>query len=388
MVAAVVAFSAMLAIFPGAQSRGRRVPRCLRPEPVGQQISPVVLTLSPPDVGNCLTLPSCKTLLRPTTRLTAGLVASLLGALGRLGRCERADQGATSSSALPTGPRASAPARGVLALTLFALVAAGPSRSALITVFPFLPCRPGPLGSAHAGRIGPICCFWLLLLVLRRRGAGRGVQNFAGPPLVAYGHLGVGPRRWSSGSTRLGRLHRLRLPVATSAVHRLTAACAAVVVLRLVALPSSFASCRPVLYSELAARRARSKPSTTAAGGGLDSLGEMAVMLNWIAGAMGIRPGYPACPLRLLHESSCAPGGSRFRATPRHSRPAYGQRTVLPSSAAADPRPPPAGPPAFRRAVWSPPSGGCLGCLVLLGRAGWAAGSIGFGPGANCPPVK
>jgi membrane protein len=162
MVAAGVAFYAMLAIFPALIAVVTVYALLSDPAKVGDQVAPVVRAL-PSDVG---------TLLRDQLRdavaanhggLTVGLVASLLGTLwAASGGVNALTKGLAIILEAP--PRRSPVKQRALsvALTLGALVAAAVAL-ALITVFPVV---LGHVGLGRAGRLGAEVLRWLLLLVL------------------------------------------------------------------------------------------------------------------------------------------------------------------------------------------------------------------------------
>jgi membrane protein len=162
MIAAGVAFYAMLAIFPALIAVVAIYALVSDPSKVAEQIAPVVNAL-PPDVGNLLRDELHAAVAANHGGLTIGLAASLLGTLW-----------ATSGgvNALTRGLRIimdSPPVRSVIrqravsvALTVGALIAASVAL-ALITVFPV---ALGHVGLGRAGRLGAEVLRWLLLLVL------------------------------------------------------------------------------------------------------------------------------------------------------------------------------------------------------------------------------
>lgn len=253
MVAAGVAFYAMLAIFPGLIAVVAVYALVSDPNQVGQQISPVVRTL-PPDVGNLLTDQLRDAVAANHGGLTAGLVASLLGTLwAASGGVNALTRGLTIILDTPPA-RSPLRQRAVsVALTLGALVAAAVAL-ALITVFPVV---LGHVGLGRAGRVGAEVLRWLLLLVLvgaalamvyRMAGDARG-----GRRLVTWG-VGLAVVVWILGSVGF------TVYVSNfSRYNRTYGSLAAVVVLLLWLYLSSFAILLgAVLDAELAARRARS----------------------------------------------------------------------------------------------------------------------------------
>jgi membrane protein len=199
MIAAGVAFYAMLAIFPALIAIVAVYALVSDPSKVAEQIAPVVNAL-PADVGNLLRDQLRGAVAASHEGLTIGLVASLLGTLW-------AASGGVN--ALTRGLRIimdSDPARSAIrqravsvALTVGALVAAAVAL-ALITVFPV---ALGHVGLGRAGRLGAEVLRWLLLLVLVVIGLAV-VYRMAGGPtdrwrFVSWG-VGVAVVVWILGS--------------------------------------------------------------------------------------------------------------------------------------------------------------------------------------------
>ncbi len=161
MIAAGVAFYAMLAIFPALIAVVAVYALVSDPSRVADQIAPEVNTL-PSDIGNLLRDQLHGAVAANHGGLTIGLVASLLGTLW-------AASGGVN--ALTRGLRIimdSPPGRGILRRALSVLLTIGALLAAavalvLITVFPV---ALGHVGLGHAGRLGAEVLRWLLLLVL------------------------------------------------------------------------------------------------------------------------------------------------------------------------------------------------------------------------------
>lgn len=253
MVAAGVAFYAMLAIFPALIAVVAVYALVSDPNQVGQQLLPVVRTL-PPDIGKLLTDQLHEAVATNHGGLTAGLVASLLGTVwAASGGVNALTRGLTI---ILDAPSARSPLRrravSVL-LTLGALVAAAVAL-ALITVFPVV---LGHVGLGRAARIGAEVLRWLLLLVLVGVALAVVYRIAAGPGsrwrMVTWG-VGVAVVVWILGSVGF------TVYVSNFSHYNKTyGSLAAVVVLQLWLYLSSFAILLgAVVDAELTGRRNRS----------------------------------------------------------------------------------------------------------------------------------
>jgi membrane protein len=160
MVAAGVAFYAMLAIVPGLIAMVAVYALLSDPSHVQEQVAPVVRTL-PTDVASVLDHQLTDAVAAKRGGVTIGLIASLLGTLWAASGGVNA---LTRGLAIIWGGDRSAVRQRLVsvALTLGALVAATVAL-ALIAVFPVV---LGHLGLGRAARFGVQVLRWLLLLVL------------------------------------------------------------------------------------------------------------------------------------------------------------------------------------------------------------------------------
>lgn len=195
MVAAGVAFYAMLAIFPALIAVVAVYALVSDPGHVQEQVAPVVRAL-PADVGSLLDHQLRDAVTAKRGGVTVGLVASLLGTLwaasggvNALNRGLAIIQGARPGGSVVRRRLVS------VALTLGALVAAAVAL-ALVAVFPVV---LGHVGLGRAGRLGAQALRWLLLLVLigvalaiLYRLAGPGQRSPAGSGGRRFVSWGVG----------------------------------------------------------------------------------------------------------------------------------------------------------------------------------------------------
>lgn len=162
MVAAGVAFYAMLALFPALIAVVAIYALVSDPSHVQEQLDPVVRAV-PSDVGSLLDERVKNAVDAKRGGLTVGLVASLLGTLwAASGGVNALTRGLAIIQGTPPGGSLVRRRLMSIGLTLGALVAAAVAL-ALITVFPVV---LGHVGLGRGGRVGVEVLRWLLLLVL------------------------------------------------------------------------------------------------------------------------------------------------------------------------------------------------------------------------------
>jgi membrane protein len=213
MVAAGVAFYAMLAIVPGLIAMVAVYALLSDPSHVQEQVAPVVRTL-PTDVASLLDHQLHDAVAAKRGGVTIGLIASLLGTLwAASGGVNALTRGLAIIWGAPSRPSAVRQRLTSVGLTVGALIAAAVAL-ALVAVFPVV---LGHVGLGRAGRFGAQVLRWLLLLVLivatlailyrlaagDARGAGLSQRSTAGSSdrwrFVSWG-VGVALVVWILGS--------------------------------------------------------------------------------------------------------------------------------------------------------------------------------------------
>jgi len=162
MVAAGVAFYAMLAIVPGLIAMVAVYALLSDPSHVQEQVAPVVRTL-PTDVASLLDHQLTDAVAAKRGGVTIGLIASLLGTLwAASGGVNALTRGLAIIWGAPSRRSAVRQRLTSVGLTVGALIAAAVTL-ALVAVFPVV---LGHVGLGRAGRFGAQVLRWLLLLVL------------------------------------------------------------------------------------------------------------------------------------------------------------------------------------------------------------------------------
>ncbi len=199
MIAAGVAFYAMLAIFPALIAIVAVYALVSDPGKVAEQVAPAANTL-PSDIGNLLRDQLHDAVAANHNGLTLGLVASLLGTLwAASGGVNALTRGVRIIFDTPPVRSAIRQRAVSVVLTIGALLTASVAL-VLITVFPVV---LGHVGLGHAGRLGAEVLRWLLLLVLVVVGLAV-VYRLAGGPtdrwrFVSWG-VGLAVVVWILGS--------------------------------------------------------------------------------------------------------------------------------------------------------------------------------------------